>query len=240
MSPQCAGFCPAGSFCPGGLAGNKMCPKGHYCPAGVPSGIACPAGTYNSLEGRSSISACLECTPGHYCSSGESYQQACGKATYNSLAGQVNAASCKECPGVATTLNEASTRLDQCTCPQEYFDADDSSDGINCVACLAGTNCSAIGSTLHTLTVDRGYFRRTNLSVDVRRCPDAATGCSGTPGCSQSMSGCLGGNYPADASCRNGLSGIFCSLCTSWQDDHAQTREFYVAATASEPAHCAP
>lgn len=240
MSPRCAGFCPPGSFCPGGLAGNLTCPRGHYCPAGVASGIACAAGTYNMLEGMSSAAACLPCTSGHYCSSGQSYPQACPRSTYNSLTGQGNSDSCKECPGVAITKGPASTRRDQCTCPVEFYDADNSVSGIRCESCVGGTNCTSIGSTLNALVVKPGYYRRTNLSIDVRRCPDAATGCSGDRQCPETKSGCLGGSDAADASCREGLSGVFCSLCASWLDESSQAHEFYVAATSSQAAHCAP
>ena len=49
-----------------------------------------------------------------------------------------------------------------------------------------------VGTTLASLPVKRGYFRLNALSLDVRRCPDAATNCDDAPECPESTSGCRG------------------------------------------------
>ena len=252
QSPQCAGYCPAGFYCLGGATGQIECPRGHYCPAGVPAGVPCRAGTYNDQLGQSSDAACVVCPPGYYCGAAESYRQACPPNTYNSLPGEVDSSSCTPCPGVAITDGPASTSRAQCTCPPEFFaDGDGFDDGsievrdeayVGCVACVTGTNCTQSGSTLLALRLDQGHYRHTNRSLDVRSCPDAARGCAAAQSCQRSMSGCLGGGAVADASCRAGLTGIYCQLCSSWLQDDATSAqlEFYVAATDTHPAHCAP
>ena len=83
---------------------------------------------------------------------------------------------------------------------------------------------------LASLPVKRGYYRRLNSTVDVRRCPDAAVGCSDGD-CLEGSSGCIGGN-DIDHACLPGLTGVFCRLCS--KKDH-----YYVVARTDRVAHCA-
>ena len=229
--PSCSGYCPASYYCPGGLSGPVLCPTGAFCPAGVPAGVPCPAGTFNEFEGRSSADACVVCTEGHYCGTGESVQQACPADTYQGLRGQINSTACNSCPGVAITASAATTSSDACICPKEFY-ADWSASGgeVSCLACVAGTDCAESGATLLALKVEPTYYRHTNRSIDVRSCRDGGT---------TNTSGCLGGARHGEASCRDGLAGVFCELCASWLDGNASSkREYYSPPHKDQPAQC--
>ena len=61
-------------------------------------------------------------------------------------------------------------------------------------ACPVGSNCSFAGIAFERLPLLRGYYRRSNTSGDLRRCPDFGA-----------ASGCVGG--VSDVSGVNGVSG---------------------------------
>jgi hypothetical protein len=56
------------------------------------------------------------------------------------------------------------------------------SNGISCVTCMAGANCSTIGTSLATQSLVKGYWRASITSTDVRQCwfPEACTSSSNT------------------------------------------------------------
>jgi hypothetical protein len=60
--------CPAGSYCPDGLASDPpTCNMGYYCPLNSKWQISCGPGTYNDQEGKSLVSACQNCPAGYAC-----------------------------------------------------------------------------------------------------------------------------------------------------------------------------
>ena len=81
-----------------------------------------------------------------------------------------------------------------------------------CCVCPVGTNCSAGGIPLETLPLKAGYYRLSDDSSDVRRCPDAAANCTYANQCPETTSGCAGGSDIASV-CRPTLRGIFCTQC---------------------------
>jgi hypothetical protein len=44
------------------------------------------------------------------------------------------------------------------------------SNGISCVTCMAGANCSTIGTSLATQSLVKGYWRASFTSTDIRQC----------------------------------------------------------------------
>ena len=105
------------------------------------------------------------------------------------------------------------------------------------------------GITLASLPVKRGYFRLTNTSIDVRRCPDAAVNCNDSPECPESNSGCRGTVEASRRSSQNessagdtslggcgpSLTGPLCLLCShSVEGSHV----YYMRATTSRIARC--
>jgi hypothetical protein len=80
---------------------------------------------------------------------------------------------------------------------------------VHTATAAVGTGCTYGSISLTELPLERGYFRLSRGTVDVRRCPDAAANCSGRSHCAESTSGCKGGD---GAVCMPGLNGTFCML----------------------------
>jgi hypothetical protein len=74
------------------------------------------------------------------------------------------------------------------------------------------------------------------MSLDLRRCPDAATNCSrtGSAVCPFSTSGCRGG-MKAQSYCAEGLDGPFCRLC---RVKNQSERLYYQPASNNAMARC--
>ena len=114
---------------------------------------------------------------------------------------------------------------------------------MHCAACPVGTSCSG-GATLATMQLKVGYYRQSNRTLDVRRCPDAGVNCAGLSRCVQSSSGCVGGN--ASSPCAATLKGPFCRLCAKSALEGDGGLAYYVGAAratataAATVAHCAP
>ena len=99
--------------------------------------------------------------------------------------------------------------------------------------------------------IKRGYYRLDDRSVDVRRCPDAATNCSDSPECLESTSGCRGtvnqsrtsggrrlqpeATSDGSLGCYDDLTGAFCSLCAPHPEGK---RVYYAVATTAHRAQC--
>ena len=92
-----------------------------------------------------------------------------------------NQSACVKCPEHAFTLGPSSTSLADCLCDRGYHN-DEAQGGVHCAACPVGTSCSG-GATLATMQLKVGYYRQSNRTIDVRRCPDAGVNCAGLSRC---------------------------------------------------------
>ena len=208
-SSLCGGLCPAGYVCPAGQD-PSICPTGRYCPLGTSVPLPCPSSTYSSITGLSAASQCEPCPLGFWCSAGKAI--ACPMDTYNDALSADDQGDCTQCPSQAITLQTSAKRLADCKCDADYYNADDASGGVRCERCPLGALCEGSGATLSALRLRRGFYRSTNRSIDVRRCPDAAANCT-SPECDGGlMSGCLG--EPTQP-CVDGLTGHYCSMCSA-------------------------
>jgi hypothetical protein len=110
-----------------------------------------------------------------------------------------------------------------------------------CVPCMLGSSCgNEWNVSVLVLPLQRGYYRRSSLSIDVRVCPDADMNCSNADRCTFTSSGCRGGN-DSTAACMPSLEGPFCKLCEQAASNETDSEQmYYVKATESAPAHCAP
>ena len=159
----------------------------------------------------------------------------CAENTYNNETGQDFATACKLCPLNSYTVNVSSTSIDDCVCVAGFYDSI-IGHGVDCAICPVGTNCEG-GATLDKLPITTGYFRLNNMTIDVRRCPDADSNCStnfGQPEC-LSSSGCVGGT-DMDRVCAPTLSGTFCQTC----DRSSGELVYFLKSTDDVTAHCAP
>ena len=197
----------------------------------------CPAGKF---QNASAATDCLQCTLGSYCPEGSIFPVSCVTGA--------------NMPHSATTVEGAKDE-GACECAEGYFEATTSSKVDACQLCPSGSNCSAAGTTVATIPVKRGYYRRSTATLDVRRCPDAAMNCTGdAPVCAESTSGCrgtdtsarptttVGRQLKADAEepwlgCAPGLTGIYCMTCDR---SNASERVYYAAASRSDVASCKP
>ena len=171
------------------------------------------------------------CPEGFWCTAGLTVP--CEAGFFNPSTNANNQSACIKCPEHATTLGPNATTLAQCVCESGYYNR--AGFGVDCHVCPIGTNCSAVGVTLHAMPIKNGFYRRSKSTDNVRACADASVNCpSGEGSCIESHSGCAGG---ADAStpCRPGLHGVFCLLCTS---ANATEPHYYAPASETEPAAC--
>ena len=162
---------------------------------------------------------------------------ACSENTYNPSPGASKQIDCLRCPVRTSTLGRAgSTSVDECSCAGGFYKAGiDHTEGREqcierCCSCPVGTDCMAGDIALSHIPLKPGYFRRSNATVDVRRCPDASANCSGMSECLESSSGCRGGEL-SEGVCMPGLTGAFCRLCI-------EPLHYYVAASDIDAAHC--
>ncbi|KAL8427177.1 hypothetical protein Efla_006804 [Eimeria flavescens] len=230
-------LCPAGSYCPlevttyemlksfscsagrmcsveglENLDRSEICPAGHYCPLGTGAPIKCPSGTYNSLEGRTSISDCLIsragtyaeegtekaegtglCEPGYFCPAGSSNpkQVACPMRTFNPSKGGMSNNDCLPCPagsfcGVGTSITTP--------CPEGYYCPVESSAGRPCPA---------------------GTYRDTPGAMAEQDCTPCPLGkYCGTPGLREPTGLCAAGTLclqgARNAAPRDMVTGVIC------------------------------
>lgn len=199
-------------------------------------------------RGKVSVTVSARCNKGTWCTAGLVVD--CPLGSYNPLESQTFATACLLCPANAWTRLKAATRREDCVCQEGYYNRNNGSlivdkagvlaMEVDCVLCPVGTDCSDKrgGATLAALPLQKGYYRPSTFSTDVRRCPDASEGCgfSDTAVCNATLSGCRGGAEVA-SQCAPSLMGAFCMQCVPADDG---IRRFYLAAADSErPATCA-
>ena len=90
----------------------------------------------------------------------------------------------------------------------------------SCAGAESGVVCSALGASLETLPVSRGFWRASNRTTDVVEC---ALGIEGDGkqcvGGSDAGSGSVRTGNGGDGYCRPGHSGPLCAVCTD-EDDY--------------------
>jgi hypothetical protein len=150
--------CPIGTYATlEGLAICTPCPPGRRQPllgqTLEMSCLYCNAGEHQPLEGSSE---CLACPPGHFSGPGASECTPCFLGTY-----AVNGATCDSCPPGSTTLSTGAASVNDCSCAEDYYDADAGPE-VECLTCPVGVACVG-GATLAELPVMAGYYRHAAL-----------------------------------------------------------------------------
>jgi hypothetical protein len=206
--------CSAGTHCPLGSDTPTHCAPGtftnqvrqHTC-------VRCDEGMFQDLHGST---ACKRCMPGQWCTASAAVP--CGENKWNNQSLSSDQRDCRLCPPDSTTNGVVDATGPQgCVCETGFYKSADWTDGRPfCARCIVGTVCRGRGTTRHNLTLQRGYWRRSASSLDVRRCPDAVTNCSssGRAICEHSTSACQGGAHDG-AYCASGLTGPLCRLCNT-------------------------
>ncbi len=194
--------CPAGTFQDKlGATACDSCIRNAWCSAGSASPAPCPAGTVGVQQGLSNADQCESCPQGAWCSAGMAID--CPKDTYNDQTGQANQGACVPCPAFSESL-PASTSLSNCHCEQSFYDEISHGPNVLCRSCPIGTACDSAGLTLANLPLAKGFWRTSNASAGILRCPDAAqndTACIGGPGPELCKPWTTGPCAPRPASC---------------------------------------
>ena len=138
--------------------------------------------------------------------------------TYNEKVNQISAGACLQCPQYSKSLAASSSAARDCICEAGYYDALTTGLGPSCLECPSpGSSCLGNSTTLRTLPLERGYWRISNISVDLRQCPDHRS----------ESSACL----PGVGGCKNGTDGPMCTVC--------QRADFFYSAQTSQCMPCA-
>ena len=199
-SPGCAKVCPAGYYCGAGTVVPTGCPVSSYCAAGSSAPTACKPGTFGQREKLASALECDTCHTGSWCSAGNNIS--CPKDTYNNLTGQNSQEVCIPCADNAVA-DPGSSSVSACKCVKDYYDFIDDPEVVECRRCPIGSACEEEpGHTLASLPLLPGYWRTSNRSFAVKRCPDASSG---------NASACANMNGQP---CKPWTTGPYCRVCS--------------------------
>ena len=198
-SPGCARSCSAGSYCGAGTVVPIGCPVGSYCAAGSSAPTACKAGTVGRRVNLTSDEDCEPCPKGSFCSAGIEFK--CPESTYQPQVSRSSAVACEACAEFSESL-AGSGSVSACKCVKDYYDFIDDPGDVECRRCPIGSACEEeSGHTLASLPLRPGYWRTSNQSSDVKRCPDASSG---------DASACANMNGQP---CRPWTTGPYCRVC---------------------------
>ena len=128
-------------------------------------------------------------------------QNSCSKSTYNPDTGRSLQTACLQCPANSVTNDTAATSPRHCTCTAGYYNMRLTNETVECFKCPMGSSCATEGVTLATLPLITGYYRSSNISSDLRRCPDFGEN-----------SGCVGGVSDGEGPCKLGLEARAASM----------------------------
>jgi hypothetical protein len=220
--------CPAGTICSDG-GGNGItvspntndhaCPIGKYCLGGYQS-VDWPAGTYNPIEGRRTLSECLETPAGYYTSAGATeYLTTPCSAGYYCLAGSTTATEWP-CPiGTYRGFTGGRQPEDCAVCKSGYVCAAVAT--VTPVDCGAGNYCP-IGTVIQELCPIGTYSAAVN-NADSRSCTKCPTGhYCGTKGMTAVTTSdyCDSGFYCIEGATRpdptDGITGKICPAGGFW------------------------
>ena len=197
-------FCPAGYYCPGGVANPKPCPTTGTtgCTAGCSKPIACTSGKF-CPEGST---AETDCPAGYYCTT-PSVKFACPFGTYSSSTGRTLLTACTKCVA-GQQCAEGSSSQTPCTagnycpsgtglqkpCPEGHYCADPAVNPPN--KCPAGVQCPA-GTSIDYGRVCTGNNQRPNtMYTACVQCPALPPGAIYKTGSGCDIVMCTGNKQP--------------------------------------------
>ena len=140
-SSDCAGKCPAGSFCPDASTIEEVpCPEAHFCPAGSATPRPCAAGSYSSTLNLQAASECTAVDAGYYAPTGSKTQTACAAGTYTATGEQ---GVCSKCAAGKFQKDAGQISCDDCT--PGYFCPEGTAIPLPCPAGTVGTSTGLQG-----------------------------------------------------------------------------------------------
>ncbi|CAN0436223.1 unnamed protein product [Ectocarpus sp. 12 AP-2014] len=263
LSSNSSGMCFNGTYCAAGMTrapdlARDACPAGHYCPPGMASPYPCPSGTYNphtgrddlegdcliSLEGYYTIEASTNmtgsCDPGYFCPAGSTgpQQVPCPERFYRSSSGAGSQDDCAYCVSGGYCPSGSTEPID---CPRGFYCVHGVAEpepcplgtygnttGLrkisDCNDCDPGSYCDQRGLTNPAGLCDPGYY-----------CLDGSyTSAPNAPGSPLSIEDTdIGGLCPA---------GGYCPIGSSYQQPcpHGTYNNFSGAADPADCSDCPP
>ena len=185
--------------CPAGRYGNKdrlstitvldaceACPAGRMSDTGAVIDECVPCAAGRTSKGA----ACEACPPGAFAKADG--MVAC-EPCVDGVTNDEGSVRCNACP----SNSEAAPNRRQCVCSAGFYGECDGST-CECNECPWGAECPKPGTTLRTLSLQKGFWRLTEASLDIRRCNE--------------FYACEGGGAN-DTGCRAGHHGPLCHIC---------------------------
>ena len=173
ISSDCAGKCPAGSFCPTmPTLQAQDCPAGSYCAEGAAAALPCPAGTYSNTPSLQAASACTDCPVGSACSTGSTAHTPCDPGT---IAPDAKSPMCSDCP--AGKYQDGSGKISCLDCPAGHYCAEAAAAALPCPGGTASSATKATAASACTPVLP-GYWAPLGSSAPIE-CPASGFYCPG-------------------------------------------------------------
>ena len=199
------GSCSEGHICWGGSPESNpvnktygdFCPAGFYCPQGIASPVPCPAGTYLPELGGRNVDDCLPCMPSYYCSGiGQSNVTGqCSAGFYcisnSSTPTPLDGITGDVCPNASYCPIGSSQPL---TCPNTTFMNHTGAE--SCYICPEGYYCLGTDTPI---PCPQGYYCEEGTGLDWLPCPEGTYGSREGLSISTQCSECSGGYYCNDS-----------------------------------------
>ena len=173
-----------------------QCAEGFVAPKSRSSHCdVCQPGNYSNAM----HTECIECPAGKFSGAASASCSRCEQGKYNEKKGQSFCVLCDDYIKRSTTDILGATSASNCFCLKGFYH-NDRNDRDECVDVMEGVKKDVDKATLNHLPIEPGFWRTTNVSLEVKRCitPDACTGGNET------------GGY-----CLPGHSGPYCDVCSS-------------------------
>jgi hypothetical protein len=175
------------------------CPKGKYAAEGMGQCTSCAPGRSSGT----SSSACSNCGPGTFAATIDSIS--CSECPMGKYQEEIESTTCSKCSIHSLTVSPSASSEQECVCEQGYFMCTSQDPSVckvdECNDCPFDAACNQ-SETLESMQVDKNFWRATNSTVTIHRCP--------RPG------SCKGGRIvEGDRNwlCNEGYSGVRCELC---------------------------
>ena len=199
--------CAPGKFTPAGSVSATdscvLCLSGFYSRSGANTTCKrsqCVLG-YNSLPGATTkTDKCQACPRGQYISATMSNCEATQcEANEASCPGAISPTDQCLVRGCAQIPNSIADDDGNCACTASFYLKTNNDFSQTCEICPLGADCSVAGSTLTKMPMKPGYWRSSNLSLEVLKCP-AFEACSGNQSEDRGL-------------CAEGNRGPLCMIC---------------------------
>ena len=151
-SAECQACDPGKAIATPGAIGCDLCSAGFATDAGATRCSPCPAGSASTASGSAT---CDECKPGEF----------------SRVNGSIACSDCRTSTGYGNGYWSTPSSISCNICDQNFYDARrDEEAAADCRRCPKGAKCG-LGTTVASLIAKRNYYRFTNTSDELYKCP---------------------------------------------------------------------